>query len=421
MAAYKAGLRADSVSATGATWHGRYNELAERLMAVAPQQPPVLVSSTVDVDEVYEMSSERVSALLERYRYPGTAGAELVQAVEHCLRDETDSELFWDWQDGRSWLREVLGLPDRVQVGGTGPQAAWALGTLGAPSVMALARRSSEQLSVLAEQVLLCAGEELVPARELVATRGEEAARHEILEFPSGTRWAGGPLHRPSRLIVRLAPIALEIDHEFLAMQDRLCTKANAALLAGLNGLGDDDVDSLQWALEVSRIWRDNAISLRHLELGDTGRPGEFRDIVLGLRGLFSSIGLSASELQEIWSSSSDVGAGALGLAKTLGCPCLVVHSDRWSLAAHRGERTEVVQRLMAGNLLAAARARHGAPQADLRPAKGSSYSADVPKSGAMEDGWWVDCVPTPHLGNPASTIGLGDTFTAGVILASAL
>jgi ADP-dependent phosphofructokinase/glucokinase len=32
-----------------------------------------------------------------------------------------------------------------------------------------------------------------------------------------------------------------------------------------------------------------------------------------------------------------------------------------------------------------------------------------------------VDCVPTPFVSRPASTIGLGDTFSAGLLLAAAL
>jgi ADP-dependent phosphofructokinase/glucokinase len=421
LTASKNGLRASSRASAGATWHGRYNELAERLMAAAPQQRPVLVCSTVDIDEIYEMRPARLRALMERDGKQGQLDGELLEAVQGCLRGELDSELYWDWQDGRSWLRGVLGWPDRVQVGGTGPQAAWALGALGAPSVMALARRGREQLSVLPEGVLLCAGAELVPAHALVTSEGEAAARHEILEFSSGTLWAGRRLRRPSRVILRFAPIALEVDFEFLAMQEGLSAKASAALLSGLNGLGDKDVDSLEWAVHLSRIWKENEIALRHLELGDSSRPSEFRDIVVGLRGLYSSVGLSASELEKFWRLSSDLPTSALELAKILDCSCLVVHADRWSLAAHRGDRAQVVQRLMAGNLLAAARAERGAPQRDVRPADGSEYSLDLPRSGAMENGWWIECVPTPHLRSPASTIGLGDTFTAGVILAGAL
>ncbi|HTT88459.1 MAG TPA: ADP-dependent glucokinase/phosphofructokinase [Acidimicrobiales bacterium] len=406
---------------TGAAWPEKYRELAERLMAVAPHQSPALVSSTVDIDEVYEMSPARVRALAEGDGKQGGLGALFLEAVEGCLRREVDSELSWDWPDGRPWLQEVLGVPDRVQVGGTGPQAAWALGALGAPSVMALGRRGREQLSVLPDGVLLCAGGELVPAHTAVPTESELASRHEILEFPRGSLWAGGRLQRPSRIIVRFAPIALEVDAEFLGMQEGLSGKAGAALMAGLNGLGADDWESRDWAVHLARVWKDNGIALRHLELGDTSRPAEFRDIVSGLRGLFSSVGLNSSELQRLWRSSSDVPAGALELANILDCSCLVVHSDRWSLAAHRGDRVEIVQRLMAGNLLAAARAGRGVPQRDVRPTDGSEYSSDLPPSGAAANGWWVECVPTPHRETPASTIGLGDTFTAGVILATAL
>ena len=76
---------------------------------------------------------------------------------------------------------------------------------------------------------------------------------------------------------------------------------------------------------------------------------------------------------------------------------------------------------MLAGNTFAAARARNGEPTAALDPAEEAIYTDDLPPSDALDDGWQATCVPTPHLHQPKGTIGLGDTFTAGALLAESL
>ena len=76
---------------------------------------------------------------------------------------------------------------------------------------------------------------------------------------------------------------------------------------------------------------------------------------------------------------------------------------------------------MLAGNAFAAARARNGQPTAILDPAGEAIYTDDHPPSDALGHGWRVTCVPAPYLPRPASTIGLGDTFTAGALLAESL
>ena len=75
----------------------------------------------------------------------------------------------------------------------------------------------------------------------------------------------------------------------------------------------------------------------------------------------------------------------------------------------------------VAGNAFAAARARAGQPAAVLDPAAEASYTEDRPADGALGDGWRATCVPAPHLRRPTGTVGLGDTFVAGLLLAESL
>lgn len=402
-------------------WGERYDELATCLGNEAPSAALVLISSTVNVDEVYRMGHSDLETLVGQGGSAGGHGPEIARSVLQLLYEERDGELFSDWPEGPSWLQRMFGPPQRVQLGGTGPQAAWALDVLRATSVMALRHRGADQVSVLPKDLLVCSEGRLVPVREVVATNGPSAARHGILEFPRGTAWGDRRLSRSCRAIVRFAPIALEVDEEFLSQQAILAARSGGALLSGLNGLARQDSESIGWALELLHTWKDGGVAPRHLELGDSSNVTELMAIVVRLSGLFSSVGMSLTELRRIWCDAGDVRDSALGLARALGCTCLVVHADQWSLAIHREDPALVMRQLMAGNLLAAARARHGSPVTDIRPLGNSLYSSEIPAAGVMGGGWRADCAPSPYVESPASTVGLGDTFTAGLLLASAL
>lgn len=402
-------------------WQARYEQLAEQLKVSAPGARPVLLSSTVDVDDIYVMTPARLRSLRREGLRQGGLAAELALAVGSLVSEGRDGELFWDWAKGLGWLADVIGPPDRVQVGGTGPQAAWALDVLGAQSIMALGGRSRELLDVLAAGVLVCTSDgRTVPVHEMAADGDAVAIRNEILEFPGGSGVFGSSADRSNRVILRFLPTALERDEHFMAMQEELGPRAGAAVLAGLNGLAVSDGASREWASRLLRVWRECGPGLRHVELGDTARPAELRTVMAGLRGLSSSLGMSLSELS-LWGPSSGVAAKALELAHRLKSPSVVVHADRWSLAVHRSDPEVVTRRLMTGNLLASVRAAAGVPGADLAPVGSAVYDEDVPESGPLDGGWRVDCAPVPFVARPASTIGLGDTFTAGLLLAAAL
>ena len=108
-------------------------------------------------------------------------------------------------------------------------------------------------------------------------------------------------------------------------------------------------------------------------------------------------------------------------VANQYGARRVIVHADHWALAVHRSNPRHQESVLLAGNVFAAARARNGEPTATLDPAEEAIYIGDLPPSDALGDGWQATCVPAPHLHQPNGTIGLGDTFTAGVLLAESL
>jgi ADP-dependent phosphofructokinase/glucokinase len=134
-----------------------------------------------------------------------------------------------------------------------------------------------------------------------------------------------------------------------------------------------------------------------------------------------TSIGLSLSELFTLVRRRADPRVLAQQVARRYRARRIIVHADRWALSVHQGDPKHQERVLLAGNALAAARARNGRPTAVLDPAEKATYTDDLPSGDALADGWRATCVPAPHLRRPAGTIGLGDTFSAGVLLAESL
>jgi ADP-dependent phosphofructokinase/glucokinase len=77
---------------------------------------------------------------------------------------------------------------------------------------------------------------------------------------------------------------------------------------------------------------------------------------------------------------------------------------------------------LAMGCLLASARAEAGWPVAKPHTpaAAGFACPPSPPISVCAGSGWHIVCCATPYLRDPASTVGLGDTFTAGTMLVHA-
>jgi ADP-dependent phosphofructokinase/glucokinase len=186
-----------------------------------------------------------------------------------------------------------------------------------------------------------------------------------------------------------------------------------------LNSLPDDNSHDRRWLAELSRLLSQASLAVIHHELGEFPTPARLQQAA-GL-GLGTSLGLSLSELFMLAGGRGDPCLLAQQVANQYGALRVIVHADHWALAVHRDDPKHQERVLLAGNAFAAARARHGEPAAALDPAEEATYTDDLPPSDAIDDGWQSSCVPTPHLRQPKGTIGLGDTFTAGVLLAESL
>jgi ADP-dependent phosphofructokinase/glucokinase len=408
--------------ALGLRWRDAYLQVAEWLVAGASAARPVLAVSNACVDAVFDVNAARLSRLTAATRTGGDgdgAGTELVGRVLARITGGQGGELLARWPDGPGWITAVLGKPDRYQLGGTGPQVSWALATVGAASVLALADRSAEQLAVLDPRTGVCADGTVVPAGSLVASSTPAKLPHCILQFTAGTRCGTLAVPRSSRIILRFGDEPIERDEQFFHMAPKLAAGAGAGLLSGLNSLPDDDNHDRDWLAALARAWAQAGLAVIHHELAEFPTPARLRDAARLVPAI--SLGLSLSELFMLTGRRGDPRLLAQQVASQYGARRVIVHADHWALAVHRADPQHIERVLLAGNAFAAARARDGQPTASLDPAEDASYTDDHPPSDALGDGWQATCVPAPHLRRPAGTVGLGDTFTAGVLLAESL
>jgi len=403
-------------------WTERYAECAAAISGSADRAPLTLTGFSACVDAVYAADA-RMLETLTHVAGRDSAGLEtaFAGAILARIAEARGGELFREWDDGPAWTENLLGSPSRLQVGGTGPQAAWALAMLDAPSVLALRDRGLDQLSVLHHAIGICGPDGIAAASDIPADTVATKPRHYILEFTVGTHWSAGVVARSTRIILRFAHDGIERDEAFAKLTPRLAPTAGAGLVSGMNGLGPGHDADADWVLDLARRWRQSGLPLIHLELAEYPVDGQLADLCKRYAGVASSIGMSLSELRALTRSNADPAELARGVAQLGLVDRVCIHADNWSMSVHRHDPSVEVRMLLTGNLMAASRAAHGVPSAELDIHPLATYADDFPRSRDLGAGWRVDCVPSPYLYQPRSTVGLGDTFVAGTLLAHGL
>jgi ADP-dependent phosphofructokinase/glucokinase len=401
------------------TWPDTYGQAAARLSTQAGLARLIFTGTSACVDAIFPVDAGRLSRLLAQPGAGSGPGSVVAARVLSRITQGRGGELVTRWPGGPAWLCGLLGPPDRYQVGGTGPQASWALATMGARSVLALADRSAEQLAVIDPRAGLCAGGAIIAAGSLAPSGSPAKLPHCILEFTAGTTHAGLVIPRSSRIILRFGDEPIERDEQYRAVTTDLAGTAGAGLVSGLNGLPDTDCAGQVWARELAGAWSAAGLAVIHHELGEFPSPQRLR--AAAALGTATSLGMSLSELFMLAGTQGDPRSLARDAALRYRVPRVIVHADDWALAVHRGDPQHETNVLLAGNLVASARARAGQPASALSPPAGATYTDDLPPGGALAGGWQVTSVPAPYLPQPAGTVGLGDTFTAGILLAESL
>ena len=396
------------------SWREQYEALIGRLPEIVGRSRLMVAGFSTCVD-IYLSFHEALSALSAASRECAEGAAMLAELTRRATTG-VGGELFVDWPDGPRWIDgHVAG---RQAIGGTSAQAAYMLAELGATALIAIEDRSRRQLAVLHPQTLAATDFGVVPVSALPEGQGTERAPHYIFEFTAGEMIDTRQVPRSTRTIVRFDHDELQRDAAFVHASVERAAEAGAGMLCGFNEMPPERADAeLDYAVGVAEAWRAAGLALVHLELGDF--PGHvLRDeTIRRLLPAATSMGMSLSELAGLTQAGEQPETAAIRLAETFELDRVCVHADEWAFAVTRGDVDRESEALQVGCLLAATRAANGYFTVPHRLPDGARLLAPPLSSSRRRGDWSIACCPAPYLDKPAATIGLGDTFLAGVLL----
>jgi ADP-dependent phosphofructokinase/glucokinase len=277
-------------------------------------------------------------------------------------------------------------------------------------------------LAQLPARLLVAADGRAVPAGQLTASR---APRPDIFifEYTAGVPVGEVIPRRSSRIIVRFNDPGLEHDQEFEQLACHLAGAAGAGLVAGFNCVPPEELEAeIERVFGLARRWRGAGLATIHLEMSGFADTRARDRVLEAAGGAVTSVGMSQSEFLELGLAPANGGTDALAAAMTtlaarLDLDRLCVHADQWAVTATRGDPHREHQALMAGCLVASTRAAAGRPAVPRGLPESAVLEPPPFAPSARSGAWTLVACPTPYLQQPATTLGLGDTFTAGCLL----
>jgi ADP-dependent phosphofructokinase/glucokinase len=392
-------------------WGVAYADLVGRLPGLVGNARLTLCGLNVCIDAVAELHD--AAALLEQRANPHAFA--LAGELKRRVAKGIGGEIRVDWPEGPAWLEQRLRLT--TALGGTSAHAALVLATLGAPALLALADRSKEQLGHIHPAVLLAENDHPIRVDDIVR-RGASRPKIFIFEYTAGRAVGAVVPTRSSRIIVRFGDPGVEDDPEFERVSARLARMAGAGVVSGFNAAA---LSQLPRAIEVGRriasSWRAADMPTVHLELAGYVSDAARDSVLEGLRGAITSLGMSHSEYLALGLDAADLTAGMVACGNRFGLRRVCVHADHWAAAATLDHPAHERDALQMGCLLASTRAEAGRPVHPTAIPKAAVFN-DTPFEGTLDRGAWTAvCCAAPYLARPATTLGLGDTFTAGCLL----
>lgn len=337
-----------------------------------------------------------------------------------------------------------------LQLGGTGAQATNTLARLRFDSLLHVTGLSATQARLLegSGRLVVSTADGLRPPTAAIRP-DDPTMYHVIFEYrngltiPLGDETVAAP--QANRVIVSFDPVnaTLPLDPIWVRAVADPASGVDRVLVSGYSQIVDSACCARRIAETVAAIavWRATRPELIvHLELGAAPNPGALAAIVEGLAAHVDSIGLNADELAAVlrlWNGSTTVGvegavSGLTELRRRFNRPRLGLHTQDFCLSLTRNDPIAERAALLYGAAVGGARARLTTfpSPADLRatlrvaePAPtGLAAERVLMATLGMNDGiarladGWMVFVPTLGTPHPGGTVGLGDSFTAGVL-----
>src|SRR5262245_17256621 len=300
-------------------WGDRYRTALECAMCCAEQatrsQHLIACGFTINLDRVVtfdRIAAERLFAgqVVGPMAEPVTRAdsvADLLAGVAHCVAEGSGCDLPIRDLAVQEWLLDRV--DGRIQIGGTGAQAAVTLATLGFPVLLHATGRSAKQIAGLPkrESIMVAGPRGLVPI-EAARVPTDQTMWHVALEFDQGLRLPlpGAPAAPAgNRVIISYDPVNADftIDPNFSAALTRPDCNVASLLISGFSQVTEP--------AKLERVLSDAAAALCtwraarpdlliHLELGAMPEARALIDTLEALSPVIGSAGCNIDELRQI-------------------------------------------------------------------------------------------------------------------------
>ena len=438
---------------TDSVWRHHYRTALERAMCRAEHaqhdQRLIACGFTINLDRVVTFDQVAIERLFAEEPVVTTfdpvtradSVEELLAGIAQCVSEGAGCDLPVRDAAVQRWLLERV--DGRVQIGGTGAQAAATLAMLGFPVLLHLTGRSPQQIAALPHREKIAVGgpHGLVPVAA-ISDSADQTMWHVALEFDQGARvpLPGAPAAPAgNRVIVSYDPVNADfaIDPAFSAALIDPDVAVSSLLISGFSQviepaklervLGD--------AASTLRTWRAARPDLLiHLELGAMPDASLLVDTLDALSPLTSSVGCNIDEFRQILAafdvpmaeSGPDLVTQLDWLALQFGLLRLSLHTRDFCLAVTEGDAARERDALLFGSLVAGTRSRTGIfPNAadlaetleleSINPA-GMALLRSLGADGDGVTRSGVVVTPGLRIASPVASVGMGDSFTAGVL-----
>ena len=327
----------------------------------------------------------------------------------------------------------------RFSLGGTCAQGAAAMNAIGFPVIAHLTDKSKEVCSIInSPDFYLVTKDGLVSIDRL--NTGDIPVRHMIIQYTKGDRIiANGREYfvpESNRIIIDYDKIHkyVPIDNVFLDYCEKNAEKIYSYNISGFNGIVDIKVLEerlTQLSLHYQKIKKANPECVIYLESAHYLNTKSKMTVFDKLSRYIDILGMNEEELVDLSgqlgvmtdkNNLKSVLEGLELISDKYNIKGIVMHTKDYSM--YYGERLkeiDIEKGLTLGNLLSGTRARTGrygsysdceeSLKLELSPI-GEAFAKQLEK---MSPGRDVHLVPSRYMEHPVCTIGLGDTFTAGV------
>lgn len=434
-------------------YRSRYEEFLKKSKIAVPamnsDRPHIAVGYTSDLDAVLTWDQQVFDRLLAEHlsgepsfhegKTIRTLG-DLAGILAYFIINGLGGEMEISSPDICKWLVENFTVTNAL--GGTGAQCSAALGTLGYPAVIHISDRCRPVCEFLDyPSVKMVRAGRLVPVMELASDA--MPVYHFICQYDKGTRvTVGGKTYAApvsNRLILDFDTIHKHFlpDPGYNEYIEAHAGEIRVLSISGFNAIVDQEIARREirpLVEHIRRLKQRNPDLIVYLESAHYF-SGKVREIIFEMLGpSIDILGMNEEEvvahttLEGIRTDKDDFDSIVSGLQQVIRMYAvrgIILHTKDYSAYCGAPLKVDIELGLTAGNLLSGTRARVGhygtldECEQSLRSGfsqTGSLFTAKAAVWQAAHPDTQLVLVPSRYLEHPKYTIGLGDTFVAGVL-----